>query len=174
MTKNDGIYYNQGKSFPSTGQGAGLIFGVVGLIFFFATKSYWPLLLCYPSLWLSLSKTYLDTSKIEQNIIIRKFGFFPFIFSRKIRLENYDAGLVKVERVKYRTTQSMGYVSLGSQETSDQFMALSLKVKGKYEYETLYKESREKIMEFIQDNLKNTELRFFNGVLKKEHEIEIN
>ena len=50
-------------------------------------------------------------------------------------------------------------------------MALSLKYKGKYDYEVLFKGSKSEIMKFINDHLVETHLRFFNGVLRKEYEI---
>jgi hypothetical protein len=165
--------YAQGRSFPPTAQGAGLIFVLISILLFLIFDQKMSLLISYLSVWIMFSKTTIDTSRINEGIILRKFGLFPCLFHRKVKLQNYDAGLIKIERVRYRTTQSIGVVILSSQDTHDAFMALSLKIKGKYEFEVLFKGSRAEIMDFIRVNLASTHLRFFNGVLMKEHEINI-
>ena len=163
--------YKQGRSFPPTAQGAGLIFILISVLLYLIFDQYLALLISYISIWIMFSHTTIDTSKIKDGIILRKFGLFPLIFTRKIKLENFDAGIIKVEKVRYRTTQGNGAFVISSQDTHDAFMALSLKIKGKYQYEILFKGNRKEIMQFISVNLSSTKMRFFNGVLKKEHEI---
>lgn len=112
-------------------------------------------------------------TNIVQGLIIKKFGFFPFIFRNKIYLKNFDAGVIKLISVKYTTTQSTGFFVMSSQENTDSFMALQLKLKGKYEFETLFKGTKSEIIDFIKVNLKNSNLKFYNAIPKAEYEITI-
>ncbi len=168
------MIYQQGRSFPPTAHGVGLIFILLSVLFFFIFPGHYELfLIAYPSFWIMFSTTTVNTDQIKEGLLFKRYGFFPFFFTRKIYLQNYDVGLIKVERVRYRTTQSTGVFVLSSQDTHDSFMALSLKLKGKYEYEVVFKGTRDEIMDFIRTNLSQTELRFFNGALQKDLEIKI-
>lgn len=119
------------------------------------------------------SKTKIDLTKITEGLIVRKFGFFPFLFRSKMKLKNYDAAVIKQINIKYNTTQSTGFFVISSQKNSESFMAVQLKFKGKYEFDTLYKGSKTEIMDFIKTNLSGSNLKFYKGIPKPEFEIKI-
>jgi len=168
------MIYNQGRSFPPSAQGAGLIFIAIGILLFLVNShNYFMLLFAYVSIWIMFSKTSIDTDKVKDGYLMRRFGFFPFIFSRKIKFADFDAGVVKVDRVVYRTTQSVGVVILSSQDNADEYVALSFKYKNQYEFEVVYKGTKKEIMTFIRTNLKDTNLTFFDGVVKRGYELTL-
>lgn len=119
------------------------------------------------------STTKIDMTNIDQGIIVKKYGFFPFKFRSKINLKDFDAGIIKQVRVKYNTTQSTGYVVLSSQENTESYMALQLKLKGRYEFVTLFKGTKSEIIDFIKSNLKKSGLKFYNTIPKAEYELII-
>lgn len=166
--------YNQGRTFPPSAHGAGLIFFLAACVAVFSVKDhYWILSLGYITLWIMFSKTTIDVSEVNKGLIVKKIGLFPIFMKSKIDLHDFDAGIIKQISVKYITTQSTGIIILSSQENKETFMALQLKQKGKYEFETLFKGSRAEIMEFIKSNLSKTKLRFYNAVPKAEYEIRV-
>ena len=166
------MIYKQGKSFPATGLGAGLIFAVLAVLFaMLFPGQYWYYPGFYFSAWILFSTTTLDTKFIKTGYILKRVGFFPFKFTRHIDMSQYDAAIIKKVNVKYSTTHSTGAFVINTAVAHDSFMALNLKFKGKYEMEVLFKGSRKEIEQFIKDNLLETDLRFFNGALEKELEI---
>jgi hypothetical protein len=166
--------YKQGRSFPPSAHGAGLIFAFMAVfIVYLSDDHYWILSFIYITLWIMFSRTKIDTSGIAEGIIVRKYGLFPFLFKSKINLENYDAAVIKQMNVSYRTTQSTGFFVISSQKNSSSFTAVQLKLKGEYEFETLFKGTNEEIMDFIKASLTGTHLKFYKGVPKSEFEIKI-
>lgn len=133
---------------------------------------YWILAFSYISLWIFFSRTTINTSEVSKGLLHRRYGFFPLYFNSEIQLSNYDAAVIKQVRVSYRTTQSTGFFVLSSQDNSDAYMALQGKLKGKYEFDTLYKGSLDEIKEFIRTNLAETSLKFYQGIPKAEFEIQ--
>lgn len=112
-------------------------------------------------------------TQVNSGFIIKKYGFFPLKFRSKINLKDFDAGVIKQVNVKYSTTQSTGYFVISSQENTDSYMALQLKLKGKYEFETLFKGTRAEIIDFIKSNLTGSKLKYYNAIPKVEYEIKI-
>lgn len=166
--------YKQGRSFPPSAHGVGLIFLFMAIFLVYVVElNYWFLSFGYVSVWIMFSRTHIDTTNVEDGLIIKKYGFFPIKFKDKIYLNDYDVGVVKKIRVKYKTTQSTGFIVLSSQNNSDSYLALQLKKKGKNEYETLFKGSKIEIENFIKENLKDINLKFYQGVVRKGYEITI-
>ncbi|MEJ6755930.1 MAG: hypothetical protein QNK78_02870 [Crocinitomicaceae bacterium] len=166
--------YKQGRSFPPSAHGAGLIFAFMAIfIVYLSDNHYWILSFIYITLWIMFSRTKIDTSGISEGVIVRKYGLFPFLFSSKINLKNFDAAVIKQINVSYRTTQSTGFFVISSQKNSSSFTAVQLKHKGKYEFETLFKGTNDEIMEFIKANLTETHLKFYKGIPKPQFEIKI-
>ena len=171
---NKKTLYQQGKTFPPSGHGVGLIFLLMSVfLVYILNDHYWILAFSYISFWILFSRTTIDTSQVSQGILYRRYGFFPLYFNSKILLSDYDAAVIKQVRVSYRTTQSTGFFVLSSQDNSDAYMALQGKLKGKYEFDTLFKGSLEEIKEFIKTNLGEAPLKFYKGIPKAEFEILI-
>lgn len=117
------------------------------------------------------SRTVVDTSMIKAGLIQKKYGFFPVLLTRKMYLEDYDAGIIKQDRVRYRSVQSTGIFVINSVESEDSYIALHLKLNKSLETDMLIKGSVKEITQFIQDNLKDSKLRFFNGAIHKNQEL---
>ena len=80
--------YKQGRSFPPTAQGVGLIFIVMGGLFLYLNPGqYLFLLIGLPSVWIMFSTTTIDTKQIDKGIILRRFGLFPILFSQKSQIK---------------------------------------------------------------------------------------
>lgn len=171
---NEIILYKQGKTFPPSAHGVGLIFVFMACFLVFALKgNYWILCFSYLSIWIMFSTTIIDMTNIGQGLIIKKYGLFPIKINSKINLKDFDAAVIKKVNVKYSTIQSNGYFVISSQDNTDSFMALQLKLKGKYEFETLFKGTKSEIIDFIKMNLKNSNLKFYNAIPKAGFEIII-
>jgi hypothetical protein len=165
------MQYPQGRTFPPSAHGFGLIFTVIAvLLYAIFPKQFWSFLLVYPTLWIMFSRTVIDTNLIRAGLIQKKYGFFPLFLSRKIYLENYDAAIIKHDRVKYRSIQSTGTFVINSVESEDSYNALHLKLKKSLETELVIKGTTKEITKFIEDNLKTAELRFFRGAIHKNQE----
>ncbi len=165
------MLYPQGRTFPPSAHGFGLIFTVIAvLLYAIFPKQFWSFLLIYPSLWIMFSKTVVDTSMIKGGLIQKKYGFFPVLLTRKIYLENYDAAIIKHDRVKYRSIQSTGTFVINSVDSADSYIALHLKFKKSLETELVIKGTVPEIRQFMDDNLKESQLRFFHGAIHKDQE----
>jgi hypothetical protein len=166
--------YKQGRTFPPSAHGVGLIFVFMACFLVYVLNGhYWILSFSYISLWIMFSTTKIDMTQVNSGFIIKKYGFFPLKFRSKINLKDFDAGVIKQVNVKYSTTQSTGYFVISSQENTDSYMALQLKLKGKYEFETLFKGTRAEIIDFIKSNLTGSKLKYYNAIPKVEYEIKI-
>lgn len=108
---------------------------------------------------------------VRAGLIQKKYGYFPVLLTRKIYLENYDAAIIKHDRVKYRSIQSTGTIVINSVDSEDNYIALHLKFKKSLETEILIKGTVKEITKFIEDNLKDKELRFFHGAIHKDQEL---
>lgn len=165
------MLYPQGQTFPPSAHGFGLIFTVIAvLLYAIFPKQFWSFFLIYPTLWIMFSRTVIDTNLIKAGLIQKKYGFFPILLTRKIYLENYDAAIIKHDRVKYRSIQSTGTFVINSGESEDSYIALHLKFKKSLETELVIKGTVKEIRQFIEDNLKESQLRFFHGAIHKSQE----
>lgn len=166
--------YLQGRSFPPSAHGIGIFILFISCFLVYVLKGhYWILSFCYLTLWIVFSSTTLDVSDIERGIIKKRVGFFPLKFNKNLMLSEYAAGLIRQVNVKYITTQSNGRFVMSSQENTESYMALLLKRKGKYEFDTLFKGTEHDILLFIQNHLKNSGLKFYRSAIKTEFEIQL-
>lgn len=169
------MHYPQGRTFPPSAHGFGMIFTVIAvLLYMIFPKQYWSFLLVYPTLWIMFSRAVIDTSLVKAGLIQKKYGFFPVLLNRKIYLDNYDAGIIKHDRVKYRSVQSTGTFIINSVDSEDAYIALHLKFKKSLETEILIKGTVKEITKFIEDHLTESKLRYFHGSIHKDQELFFN
>lgn len=180
MSKN---HFKIGSTFPPTAQGTGIMIigiGIIILYYGFSNTSIgfdlgllYGFIPIYIGSWIIFSKSKLYSDQISEGILKVRFGFFPFIFSRKIILTNYDAAIIKVTRQKYRVSQGIGAgMSLMDPEFNDSFIGLHFKKKGSFEEELILKGKGDDVMEFLKENIVGTHLRIFVGVVKKGYELK--
>ena len=184
-------HFKVGRTFPPTGQGVGWMFAGIGgsLLFYFLVRmpynfdatfqdglfysTFIGLPLTYFGLWFIFSTSNVYVHKLNENYLINKYGLFPFIFSRKIVLTDYDAAILKQTRQKYVVKQAIGgLMSINSPEFKESFFGLYFKVKGNWEEELILKGKGQEVIGFVEENLAGKGLRIFFGVVKKEYEMD--
>lgn len=183
MKKSTRKYFKLGRTFPPTGQGTGiLILGIMSVLCYyhvirpgykFDTNVLYGIPPTFLGLFIVFSSSRVYYHKLEQGYLINRYGLFPVFFFRKIKLENYDAAVIKKTYAKYRTRQGVGAgMVINSTEFTDSFIGLHFKLKGKREEELILKGKGQDVMQFIEDHLINTHLLLFVGVIKKGYELK--
>ncbi|MFD1551013.1 hypothetical protein DNU06_04570 [Putridiphycobacter roseus] len=181
------IIYPQGKTYPPTGQGVGILLIVLGLLPLSSLFSNAAavlqiglyLLLTFPltflGCWLLFAKSEVLINHSPVNYFVESKGFLFLKIKKKVSLADYELGVIKKMNIVYSVKQGIGNgVSLAEGNYKESYFARHLKKNKIYDFNMVFKGSESQVMDFVKINLVNTHLLFFHGAIHKERQLFFN